>query len=613
MLAGVVAHDYESRWRTTQTMAAAARGSLPSWVVDLVATYDHLFLAFDPLLGSHDDATAFLDELYEGVRGSGSGGPGGGSGGGSGGGRVLRVPVLFGGEAGPDLDDVARELGLEPETLVERLTASPWRVRFVAGPVGTPFTDRPDWDAEVPRMRTPRVGVPPGSLGLSGSQSIIYPVRSPGGWRLVGRTPLRLLAADLDSGDLVPYGPDDLLQYAAIGPDDYEALLASGERLASSEVRAGSSAGSGPVSGTGSSAGSSAGSGGRTGAAMTGAGGTDRVSGAILVESVGLAAVQDLGRPGHGHQGISANGASDRWSAQLANTLVGNDPGAPLIEVVGSALALRVQVDVLVCVTGAETVPTVDGALAPAYDPFVVPAGARLVVPSPTRGLRTYVAVAGGLDGATVLGSVAPDRMLGVGQHLAARDRLAVADWLRGWQHPHFAPALFHLGAPRPTWNGPTIVDVTAGPELGEYDAAPLRGPWTVSEQSDAVGLRTGGATPTRAGSAEILSRGVPVGAVEVPPGGGLLLLLHGRLITAGYPVPYVATTAGIDRLGQARPGDELLLREVPLPDAVAQARTRHQTLLALARRTGTALSASGLDHLLDEGHLSREARPRSQ
>ena len=576
VLARVVADDYESRWRTTQTMAATARGSLPGWVVDLVATYDHLFLAFDPLVASHDEATAFLEELHGRVAGPVvAGAPEGVTGG-----RVLRVPVLFGGEAGPDLDDVARELGLDAADLVERLTAAPWRVRFVAGPVGTPFTDRDDWQAAVPRMRTPRVGVPPGSVGLSGSQSIIYPVPSPGGWRLVGRTPLRLLAADLDSGDLVPYGPGDLLQYVAITPDAYEAALASGP---------------------------SAGSQGQSGVGGAGSGVTDRISrGTIVVEGAGLAMVQDLGRPGHGHQGISANGASDRWSARLANTLVGNRPGAPLVEVVGSTLALRVDVDVLVCVTGADTVPTVDGAVCPAYDPFVVRAGARLVVPSPTRGLRSYVAVGGGLEAPTVLGSVATDRMLGVEGHLATGDRLAVADALRDWRHPHFAPALFRLGAPRPTWSAPTVVDVTAGPELGEYDPVALLGPWAVWAQSDTVGLRTGGSTPTRSGDTEILSRGVPVGAVEVPPGGGLLLLLHGRLITAGYPVPYVATAAGIDRLGQARPGDDLLLREIAHSDAVAQLRVRQQTLLTLARRTATALTASGLGHLVHPAHLSR-------
>ena len=131
---------------------------------------------------------------------------------------------------------------------------------------------------------------------------------------------------------------------------------------------------------------------------------------------------------------------------------------------------------------------------------------------------------------------------------------------------------------------------MTAGPELEEFAPEELRGPWTVSVQSDHVGLRAEGPTPVRAGRAEILSRGVPVGAVEVPPNGGLLVLLYGRLVTAGYPVPYVATSSSLDVLGQARPGDRLELRQVPLADAVSRARSRREELRLLAVRAANAL-----------------------
>jgi allophanate hydrolase subunit 1 len=102
-------------------------------------------------------------------------------------------------------------------------------VRFVASPVGTPFTDRADWEVSVPRMKEPRVAVPPGSIALSGSQSIIYPVRSPGGWRLVGRTPLRLV--DPAAEDLVVYRAGDLLRYVPIDEQRFAELEDSGDQL----------------------------------------------------------------------------------------------------------------------------------------------------------------------------------------------------------------------------------------------------------------------------------------------------------------------------------------------------------------------------------------------
>jgi biotin-dependent carboxylase-like uncharacterized protein len=315
----------------------------------------------------------------------------------------------------------------------------------------------------------------------------------------------------------------------------------------------------------------------------------------ITVEAAGYAVIQDLGRPGHGDKGISVNGAADRGSAQLANVLVGNPPDAALLETAGSSTELRFEADTLVAVTGASSQPLVAGRPAPTWDPFVVEAGATLVLPTPERGWRTYLAIAGGLQAEPLLGSVAPDPMLGVGRRLGRGDRLDLRSCACGFRHPHYDHALFRLGARRPWWPSTAVVEVTPGPELDEFDAAALRGPWEVSPQSDQVGLRAEGPTPTRSADTEILSRGVPVGAVEVPPSGGLLVLLHGRLLTAGYPVPYVATTVSLDALGQARPGDHLVLRETDVPTAVAQLLARRRELAEVAERATTALRASGL------------------
>jgi biotin-dependent carboxylase-like uncharacterized protein len=314
---------------------------------------------------------------------------------------------------------------------------------------------------------------------------------------------------------------------------------------------------------------------------------------AITVESAGLAVVQDLGRPGHADKGISLNGASDRGSAAMANVLVGNAPETPLLETAGSATSLRFSADTLVAVTGATTRPTVAGGAVPTWDPFVVQAGATLELPTPDQGWRTYVAVAGGLPGDRLLGSVAPDPMLGVGRRLSRGDRLELSACACGFTHPHLP--LFRLGARRPTWSSTAVVQVTPGPELDEFDESALRGPWEVSPHSDQVGLRAEGPTPDRTAATEILSRGVPVGAVQVPPSGGLLVLLYGRLLTAGYPVPYVATTVSLDTLGQVRPGDQLVLRPTDVPSAVAELLQRRRELDEVAERATTALHASGL------------------
>ncbi|MCW2762090.1 MAG: hypothetical protein JWR85_2291 [Marmoricola sp.] len=224
LLAGVLGDDYESQWHTTQALAAAMREANPAWLVDLVATYDHLFVAFDPGLCDHPGVEALLQQLDNSLdEGSIAGGILDG--------RTFRVPVLFGGEAGPDLDAVAGELDVSADALVDRLTAPSWRLRFVASPVGTPFTDTPTWDVTVPRMKVPRVAVPAGSIALSGSQSIIYPVTSPGGWRLVGRTPLRLVDPGAGPEKMVAYRAGDWLEYVPIDQDRFDELEEQGQRL----------------------------------------------------------------------------------------------------------------------------------------------------------------------------------------------------------------------------------------------------------------------------------------------------------------------------------------------------------------------------------------------
>lgn len=225
VLAAVVGGDYETRWRRTQALAHAVRGSRPAWLVDLVATYDHLFLAFDPGTGDHAQVEDLLTRLDRELDGSPLLAELGERA------RTFEVPVLFGGASGPDLEAVASELGLTPDALVAALTSAPWQVRFVASPVGTPFTDRPDWDVTVPRMQQPRVAVPPGSIALSGSQSIIYPVRSPGGWRLVGRTPLRLVDLSGGGDGLVPYRAGDRLRYVAVDEERFSELEETADRL----------------------------------------------------------------------------------------------------------------------------------------------------------------------------------------------------------------------------------------------------------------------------------------------------------------------------------------------------------------------------------------------
>lgn len=130
--------------------------------------------------------------------------------------RLVEIPVEFGGECGPDLDDVARHTGLTPERVVEQFTAAVYQVYFVGFSTCFPYLGGLPAELTTPRLSAPRKHVPQGSVAIGGQQAGVYPLASPGGWRLIGRTRLPLFDPQavppplLRMGDQVRFVPEAL-------------------------------------------------------------------------------------------------------------------------------------------------------------------------------------------------------------------------------------------------------------------------------------------------------------------------------------------------------------------------------------------------------------------
>jgi 5-oxoprolinase (ATP-hydrolysing) subunit C len=317
---------------------------------------------------------------------------------------------------------------------------------------------------------------------------------------------------------------------------------------------------------------------------------------AVVVERAGYAVVQDLGRPGFAGIGIAVNGALDQHAARTANILAGNAEDAPLIEITGSDLVLRVLADVLIAVTGAASLVLVDGHRQPSWETICVAAGSRVVIPYAAVGFRSYVAISGGLVAERVLDSVAPDPLLCVGTRLVDGDRLCVQTAPPDMPDGEFG-TLFRMGAARTRLRTSATIAVTDGPDLTRLTLGrrALAAGWVVRPQSDHVGLRLDGPQITQIDAPEIASRGVPIGAVEVPPSGGIIVLLRGRLVTAGYPVVAVVTTLSLDMLAQVRPGDEVWMSFCDRDSAVQALRRQADGRAALARRVQRAFGGKGI------------------
>lgn len=311
----------------------------------------------------------------------------------------------------------------------------------------------------------------------------------------------------------------------------------------------------------------------------------------LEIHRAGLAAVTDLGRPGHARDGIAPNGAADQYSATVANILVGNPETAPLLEITASACTFSARRPVLLAVTGAPA--TVSGGW-PCWEPVCLPAATPVTVSGVHDGLRVYVAVHGSLVVPRLAGSCAPDSLLGFGTWLRAGDEVALDTDYVPFDHPVFRHALFRLAPPVPRFGTDWTVDVVDGPDAADF-AQPLPGtPYQVGS-ADHIGLRLRGLGPARLGSGEVLSRGVPAGAVEVTPSGELVVLLRGHPVTAGYPVIAVATQVAQSALGQVAPGHRVTFRRRSVAEAVAEYRARRGALEQLAARVRTCFAALGI------------------
>jgi biotin-dependent carboxylase-like uncharacterized protein len=271
-----------------------------------------------------------------------------------------------------------------------------------------------------------------------------------------------------------------------------------------------------------------------------------------------LATVQDRGRPGWASIGVPRSGAADPASAALANRLVGNDPAAAVVEVTVGGLRVRAERTVLVAVTGAPAPVEIGGRPAPVNAPVTLPAGAVLALGVPRTGLRSYLAVRGGVDVPPVLGSRSTDTLSGLGPApLRAGDVLPVgrlaADEptvdVAPVAAPTASPVLRVLPGPRRDWLAPAAWAALSGE------------PWEVTADSDRVGLRLAGPPLDRARDGELPSEGLVAGAVQVPPDGAPVLFLADHPVTGGYPVLAVVMTADLPMAAQLRPGDRLRFR----------------------------------------------------
>lgn len=271
-----------------------------------------------------------------------------------------------------------------------------------------------------------------------------------------------------------------------------------------------------------------------------------------------LAIVQDLGRTGLAHLGVGPSGAADRRSHTLANRLVANPDDRATVEVTFGGLTARVRGgDLDIAVTGADTDPTVNGIMFGNNSIHHVRDGQVISLGTPRAGLRTYLAVRGGICVTPVLGSRSYDVMSAIGPlPLQAGDVLPVGEHTDDYPELDQAPVaaitteaveLLAIPGPRDDW----FVD----PDVLVHTD------WVASDRSDRVGMRlVGRPLRHRDPDRQLPSEGATRGAIQVPPNGLPVILGPDHPVTGGYPVIGVLIDEDIDKAAQVRPGQHVRL-----------------------------------------------------
>jgi biotin-dependent carboxylase-like uncharacterized protein len=271
-----------------------------------------------------------------------------------------------------------------------------------------------------------------------------------------------------------------------------------------------------------------------------------------------LAVVQDLGRVGQAHLGVGRSGAADRRSHTLANRLVANPDDRATIEVTFGGFCARVHGgDVDIAVTGADTDPTINGIKFGTNSIHRVRAGEVICFGTPRAGLRSYLAVRGGISVEPVLGSRSYDVMSAIGPSpLQTGDRLPVGE------HTDAYPELDQ--APVAAITGDVVeLSVVPGPR-DDWFADPdnlVHTDWVASDRSDRVGMRlVGRPLQYRFPDRQLPSEGATRGAIQVPPNGLPVILGPDHPVTGGYPVVGVVIDDDTDKVAQVRAGQRVRL-----------------------------------------------------
>jgi len=194
-------------------MALVVQDDIREGIVEVVPTYRSLLITYNPLLLPVEDLKKRLKRIEEGLQQAPLPEP-----------KLTRIPAVYGGHYGPDLEEVARYHQISPEKVIQLHCSKPYLIYMIGFMPGYPYMGELPEELVTPRLKTPRLVVPKGSVAIAQRQTGIYSMESPGGWQILGRTPMELFDPEQDPPALLQMG--DLVQFYPVTEEEFRNIQA---------------------------------------------------------------------------------------------------------------------------------------------------------------------------------------------------------------------------------------------------------------------------------------------------------------------------------------------------------------------------------------------------
>ena len=440
--------------------------------------------------------------------------------------KIVSIPVCYDDEFGYDLDYISKERGLSKREVIQIHQQKEYTVYMMGFLPGFAYMGEVEDSIATARKPTPRHLVEEGSIGIAGKQTGIYPLPSPGGWQIIGRTPLRLFDLQktnpflLNPGDRVRFYEISLATYYSIKKDRPPFLFINNKQ---------------------------------------------HNHDALVLKPGVLSSIQDEGRVGYRAFGVPESGAMDLVSHCIANALVGNKRNATTIECTLGGLRLKFNDTTVIAITGGGSA-FINSQQIKYYQPLLVLKNDVLEIIYNQNGTRTYIAVRGGFDATEIMKSKSVCLLAGIGAPLQKEGSLKFEKL--------FTLPSKTITTPMPSPNYPTstVVRVMPGAEKLRMTTESIQRfysqPFTLSPRFDRMGYHLQGLELQLKDDSELLSTAVNKGTIQLTPNGKIIILMNDCQTTGGYP--RIAQVAAVDLslIAQLKPGDTIRFVDISFQEA---------------------------------------------